>query len=218
MKELSVDTFQELASRLPVIDTRTAEIFKYGFVKGSIALSGFEKFRAFAPLYLSSDIITSRLEILLVCEDSEKESWAKEIGKSEFKVAGCLLGGFSSWEQAGKPIDIIVDVEPDELMMDIPFDDNLVVIDVRPAINFGNGHLKEAVSLPLNVLHDPLRMAAIEDYDNIYLVGNTDEEVIMAASVLKRQDIHNLRVVLGGWEAVVRQPMAKITKEPETLN
>jgi hypothetical protein len=32
---------------------------------------------------------------------------------------------------AGETIDMIIDVEADELAMDIPFDPNIVIIDVR---------------------------------------------------------------------------------------
>jgi hypothetical protein len=36
-------------------------------------------------------------------------------------------GGFPSWKKIGEPIDLIVGVEHDELAMDIPFDEKLVV-------------------------------------------------------------------------------------------
>ncbi len=39
---------------------------------------------------------------------------------------GYLDGGYAAWQQSGEESDMIIDVEPDELMMDIPFDDRLV--------------------------------------------------------------------------------------------
>ena len=50
---------------------------------------------------------------------------------------------------------MIIDVEADELMMDIPHDKNLVVVDVRRETEFADGHLKDAVNLPLNDMNDP---------------------------------------------------------------
>jgi hypothetical protein len=31
-----------------------------------------------------------------------------------------LNGGFEAWKKAGEEIDLIIDIEPDELLMDIP--------------------------------------------------------------------------------------------------
>jgi hypothetical protein len=78
--------------------------------------------------------------------------------------------------------------------------------------------LKDAVSLPLAQMQDPLRISAIEETDNLYLVGENNEETFLAATLLKKQDIHNLRVVLGGWEAIQSEKKAEIVKEPDVLN
>ena len=43
-------------------------------------------------------------------------------------VNGYVAGGFEAWKAAGEPIDMIINIEADELAMDIPFDENLVVL------------------------------------------------------------------------------------------
>ncbi|TXI34793.1 MAG: rhodanese-like domain-containing protein [Niabella sp.] len=219
MNELSIESFEAyMAKNLTVIDTRPMEQVKTAFIKGSILFSFEDRLSDLTRYFLKSDSALGSSEILLVCDENEKLQWISAVEKVGIKIKGLLKGGFKAWENAGKPIDLIIDVEADELMMDIPFDANLVVLDVRSAMNFANGHLKDAVSIPLNNLNDPLRMAAIEDMDNLYIIGNNDKEVYLAASVLKKQDIHNIHVVLGGWEAVVAQPSAKVVKAPEMLN
>ena len=65
------------------------------------------------------------------------------------KVQGYLEGGYETWKKSGEEMDLIIDIEADELMMDIPFDKNLVVLDVRKAAEFAEGHLKDAINLPL---------------------------------------------------------------------
>jgi hypothetical protein len=35
------------------------------------------------------------------------------------------------WKQAGESPDLVIQVEPDELAMDIPFDENLLVLDAE---------------------------------------------------------------------------------------
>lgn len=51
------------------------------------------------------------------------------------KISGCLQGGFQSWKNSGEETDMIINAEPDELMMDLPFGENPVVPDVRKPQN-----------------------------------------------------------------------------------
>lgn len=221
MTALSVEAFAQLVEQgLIVIDTRSTAALKQGFVKGSISLSSPALFRTYIGSFSGFSLETGFSPILLLGDESTDLSsykeWLPEGGNERIK--GFLDGGFNAWEQAGGEVDMIIDVEADELMMDIPFDENLVIMDIRPAVSFGNGHLKDAVSLPLAQINDPLRVSAIEENDNIYIVGENDGEVFLAATALKRQDIHNLRVVTGGWEAVRSEKKATIVKEPGMLN
>ena len=86
--------------------------------------------------------------------------------------------------------------------MDLPFDDHLVVLDVRKASEFDEGHLDEADNLPLDALGDPGSMAMIQDTDNIYVHCAGGYRSVIACSLLKRQGIHNIRNVVGGWKAI----------------
>ncbi len=44
---------------------------------------------------------------------------------------------------------MIIDIEPAELAMDIPYDENIVLLDVRKPVEFAEGHIRDAVNLPL---------------------------------------------------------------------
>jgi rhodanese-related sulfurtransferase len=133
-------------------------------------------------------------------------------------MKGCLAGGYETWKNAGEKTDMIIDVEADELMMDIPHDKNLVVLDVRRETEFANGHLKNAINLPLNDMIDPGSMANIEEEQNLYVHCGGGYRSVVAASLLKRQGIHNLRNVLGGWGKIKEQEKAEIVKETSVLN
>jgi rhodanese-related sulfurtransferase len=134
------------------------------------------------------------------------------------KIEGCLKGGYEAWKNGGEEIDLIINVEPDELMMDIPFDDRLVVIDVRKPNEFAEGHISEALNIPLNDLNDPGRLAFIEEEDNLYLHCTSGYRSVIAASLLKRQGIHNLRNVSGGWNEIKNLEKIEIIKEKSILN
>ena len=90
--------------------------------------------------------------------------------------------------------------------MDLPFDDNLLVLDVRNENEFSGGHIKEATSLPLSEMTDIAQIADIEEDQNIYLHSSKGYRSVIAASLLKKQGYHNLRNVLGGYESITEQP------------
>ena len=219
MKTLSAEEFGNHAEKgALIIDIRSPDLLKQGFVKGSIALASLEKFAEYLGFISRFDTSEGFAPILLVSEEEKTKAFADQANKMGVQVVGVLSGGVAAWESAGQKIDIVIDVEADELMMDIPYDDHLIVMDIRPAISFGNGHLKDSVNLPLTEMADPLRLAAIEESDNIYIVADSDEEAYLAATILKKQDIHNIRVVLGGWESVKEQSKAEVVKDPGMLN
>ncbi len=221
MTALSVEAFSQLAEQgLPIVDIRDTELVKQGFIKGSISLSDPAIFGAHIGTFSGFSLSSGLSPVLLVGDAAQDFGpFLQQLSDgANTRVKGFLEGGFEAWEKAGGAIDLIIDVEVDELIMDIPFDENLVIMDTRPAVNFGNGHLKDAVSLPLAQINDPLRISAIEENDNVYVVGENDEEAFLAATILKKQDIHNLRVVLGGWDAIESEKKARIVKEPGMLN
>ncbi len=133
-------------------------------------------------------------------------------------MAGFLQGGFEAWKTAGEPIDLVIDVEADEVAMDIPFDDKLVVIDVRKTVEYADGHVKDAVNIPLSTLTDPGSMANIEETDNLYIHCGSGFRSLIAASLLKRQGIHNLRNIVGGYNKLKNQPGIETEKDAAILN
>ena len=216
LQALTVGQFKDLSNdeNVTILDTRNSTIFSQGFVPGSIFIGLEGKFAEWAGSLLPFD-----KKILLVTEEGkEKESIVRlaRVGFSLF--LGYLQGGFEAWKSNGEKIDLVIDVEPDELAMDIPFDPKLVVIDVRKGIEFGNGHIKGAVNIPLSDLTDPASMANIEDNDNLYIHCQGGYRSMIAASLFKRQGIHNLRNVLGGYNDLKDQEGIEIEKDAAVLN
>jgi rhodanese-related sulfurtransferase len=81
--------------------------------------------------------------------------------------------------------------------MDIPFDDNLVVVDVRRETEFGDGHITNALNIPLDELTDPGNLANFDDNHNIYIYCGSGYRSVIAASLFKKQGLHNIRNVTG---------------------
>jgi len=212
---LSIDAFKQHAAldKTFILDTRAANVFTEGFVPGSISIGLEGRFAEWAGALLPFDET-----ILLVCEDGKEEESIVRLARVGFdKVAGYLNGGFDAWKKAGEKIDLIIDVEADELAMDIPHDNHLVVVDVRKETEFADGHVKDAVNLPLSEMTDPGLLANIEDTDNLYVHCAGGYRSVIASSILKRQGFHNLRNVVGGWSKIKEQKI-EIEKETSVLN
>jgi hydroxyacylglutathione hydrolase len=212
---LSVGEFKDMMQQdMVILDTRNSEEFMKGFVSESVSIGLDGRFAEWAGSLLSFDS-----PMLLVTDPGkEKESIIRLARVGLDKVQGFLDGGYESWKRSGEESDIIINVEADELMMDLPFDENLVVVDVRKPNEFAEGHLKEAINLPLSDLVDPVNMANIDDHHNLYVHCAGGYRSVIASSLLKRQGIHNLRNVSGGFNKIKEQEKVEIVKEKSVLN
>lgn len=211
---LSVQQVKEALKKGTILlDTRPATVFTHGFIPGSISIGLEGRFAEWAGSLLSFS-----QPIMLVTEEGKEKETIIRLARVGFSnVNGVLKGGFAAWKEAGEEIDMIVDVEADELAMDIPFDDRLVVLDVRKPAEFADGHVKDALNIPLNDLVDPLNMSAIEEDQNVYVHCAGGYRSVIAASLLKRNGIHNVRNVLGGWQKIKEQKI-ETAKENSVLN
>jgi len=213
---LSAKDFKAFADKdeAVILDTRPADIFVSGFVPGSISIGLEGRFAEWAGSLLPFD-----KELLLVTEPGKEKETIIRLARVGFaKFAGYLNGSFDAWKKSGYDSDLIIDVAPDELAMDLPFDDHLVVIDVRKEPEFAEGHIKDAVNLPLNNMVDPGSMADIDDTDNLYVHCAGGYRSVIACSMLKRQGIHNIRNITGGWDAIKQEKKIKTEKEKSVLN
>lgn len=95
---------------------------------------------------------------------------------------------------------MIIDIEPDELKMDMNYDPKMIIVDVRKELEFDNGHVTSALNIPLQSMTNLTMISNFEDHDNIYIHCAGGYRSVIASSLLKRQGIHNLRNVLGGYE------------------
>ncbi|MBV9989492.1 MAG: MBL fold metallo-hydrolase [Chitinophagaceae bacterium] len=200
MRPISIAAFKEKMQddSVIVLDTRHSDLFTQGFVPGSISIGLNGRFAEWAGSLLPFD-----KHMVLVTEAGKEKETIIRLARVGFdKIDGYLEGGYEAWLAAGEEIDMIIDVEADELAMDLPFDQNLVVADVRRETEFADGHIKTAVNLPLEELTDPGSMANLDDNQNIYVHCAGGYRSVIAASLLKRQGFHNIRNVLGGWKNI----------------
>ncbi len=216
LKALSPAAFKEMIKddQVIILDTRPGTLFTQGFVPGAISIGLDGRFAEWAGMLLPFN-----QPIVLVTEAGKEEESVVRMARVGFStMQGYLEGGFDAWKAAGEKTDMVIEVEADELAMDIPHDPNLVVVDVRRETEFADGHVKGAVNLPLNDLTDPGSMANIEEKHNLYVHCAGGYRSVIAISLMKRQGIHNLRNIIGGWGLIKEQKGIEVVKETSVLN
>ncbi|HUR11371.1 MAG TPA: MBL fold metallo-hydrolase [Flavitalea sp.] len=213
---LDISSFHKVMKQTDVIllDTRNANEFTGGFVPGSISIGLEGRFAEWAGSLLPFD----KPIVLITDPGMEKETVVRMARVGFSNIQGFLEGGFAAWKNAGEEIDLIIDVEADEFALDLPFDENIVVMDVRRETEYGDGHVKGAVNVPLNDLTDPGSMANIEDHHNVYIHCAGGYRSVIAASLIKRQGIHNIRNIVGGWAKIKEQGNIETDKVNSVLN
>ena len=212
---LSLSAFKKLMQEdVWVLDTRHATVFTQGFIPGSIFIGLEGRFAEWAGTILPFD-----KPMMLITEPGKEEETVIRLSRVGFaQLQGFLKGGYDAWVKSGETTDLIIDIEADELAMDIPHDPNLLVLDVRRITEYADGHIKQAVNLPVDEMTDLVKLAQFDDSQNLYVHCAGGYRSVIAASLLKRQGLHNLRNVLGGWNKIKEQATIEIIKESAVLN
>ena len=216
LKPLSLEAFSEFIADDDTIclDTRLSTEFTDGFVPGSINIGLDGRFAEWAGSLLPFD-----KPFVLVTEPGKEKESAVRLARVGFaQMCGYLEGGYETWKNSGKPIDLIINIDADEFAMDLPFDPKLKIVDVRRETEFADGHVAGARNIPLETLTDPGSMAEFEDSDNIYIHCAAGYRSIIASSLFKRQGIHNLHNIVGGWDEIKKIEGLEIVKENSVLN
>lgn len=212
---LSISDFKKkIEEDVTILDTRNASVFTQGFITGSIFIGLEGRFAEWA-----GTLISFEQRMILVTEEGMEEETIVRLARVGFdKMEGYLKGGFEGWKKAGETIDLIIEVEPDELAMDIKHDPKLIVVDVRRETEFGIGHIKNAINLPLSEMKDVAQIATLDDDQNIYVHCAGGYRSVIASSLIKRQGYHNLRNVIGGFNKIKEEKDIETEKDASVLN
>ncbi|MEY4886278.1 MAG: hypothetical protein RL151_1587 [Bacteroidota bacterium] len=197
-----------------VLDGRHADVFAEGHIPGAILIS----FNEYFEQWLTT-LIPSGRKILLVCDEQDATSMAEQLDRSGRSIPlGWLEGGMDAWLANHQEFHLVIRVEADELAMDLPYDERLLVVDVRTEAEFAEGHVRDAMNIPMRSLSDTMTLSLIEEEQHLYICGSSDEKSMMAASVLLHQGYTQLRTVDGGWDVIRKQKGIPIEKETDKLN
>lgn len=210
-KALALKEFKQRCTEGSVIlDIRSGESFAERFIPGALNIGLDGRFAEWV-----AKLIAHYQQLLLVADDDKAaEEAIVRMARVGFEnVTGFLKGGMPTWIEAGEKTDMIINVATEELAMDMPYDQNLIVLDVRKAEEFEEGHVKGALNIDLADMTDPLNIAQLDEHHNLYIHCQAGYRSMIACSLLKREGFHNLRNVEGGYERLRKTKGIPTVKE-----
>ena len=194
-KPLLVEPFQLIANETGaiVLDVRHQDDFVKEHIPKSIFIGIDGEFAPWVGTLLGN---VNQPILLIAPEGREKEAVTRLARVGFDNTLGYLEGGIFNWKNAGKQIDTVKGIEPDELL-EILKKDSLDVFDVRKPSEFQLEHIPNAQNFPLSFIKD--HMNEFHSKKPFYLHCAGGYRSVIAASILKRRGIHNLMNVKGGF-------------------
>ena len=192
---LSVEEFKTKSTQAGVIilDVRSAADFVKGFIPNSIFI-GIDG--GFAP-WVGTIIKQVATPILLVCDKGRLEEVATRLSRVGFdNVLGHLSGGVQVWEQ--DDLATISSISANAFDEIYQADNMIDIIDVRKETEYKNRHIISAVFNPLSDLENDQLNSTAENF--VHCAGGYRS--VIACSLLKREGIHNVTNIEGGFGAI----------------
>ena len=200
MTAMNPEKFEQAAdlSGALILDTRTAEDFAKGFVPQSINI-GIKG--DFAP-WVGALVGDVKQELLLVTEPGMEEETVTRLARVGFDhVIGFLEGGIDAWKSAGKEIDTVNRITPDQFNDTFKAKESMVV-DVRRESEYAAQHVDEAYNKPLAYINDWIN--SIDPKQHFFLHCAGGYRSMIAASLLQARGYRNFSEVAGGFNAIAK--------------
>ena len=207
LKPLSLNEFTSLSQNedTVVLDVRSQDDFRMGFVPGSIfiGLDG-----GFAP-WVGSVLKDITTKLLLVCDPGQEKEAIMRLSRVGFdNTLGYLNGGIDTWKDSGNGLNTIGTISSDEL--EDALAEGISLIDVRACGERKNGHLSTSISIPLNTIHSNLDGISRSEKHYIHCAGGYRS--MIACSIMKRMGYDSLVDVAGGFVAISSNANIKISR------
>lgn len=112
LNSMTIDEFENEMNDAIIIDTRTQDEFKDGFIPSSIFIGLNGQF----AVWVGALITNLNQKILLVTDKGKEEESVLRLARVGYdNCVGYLNGGFNTWKSAGKPVETITSISAKEL-------------------------------------------------------------------------------------------------------
>ncbi len=165
-----------------VIDARTNEQFDEAHIPGAISASAYDT--GFATK--AARVVPPEAELIVVAASDGYELEAAELLSSvALRVRGFLAGGMTAWRSEGRPVSRLELIDPAQLAERLEDGAAPLVLDVRDADEWEEGHIPGSVHVPYAELVD--RLAELPEDRPIAAVCSGGKRSGLAASILQRE-------------------------------
>ncbi|HEU4791060.1 MAG TPA: MBL fold metallo-hydrolase [Flavobacterium sp.] len=200
MHALSVTDFETIAEETGalILDTRNNGEFAKSFIPQSIniGING-----DFAP-WVGALIADVKQPIILVTELGREKETVTRLSRVGFdNLVGHLDGGFEAWKKAGKEIDTVNRITPDQFKAQVKIGESKI-IDIRKQSEYSAEHIEEAFSKPLANINDWIKDIDPKEHFFMHCAGGYRS--MIAASILQARGFRNFSEIEGGFNAIAK--------------
>jgi hydroxyacylglutathione hydrolase len=211
LKPLSPQAFAEAMKQgITVLDTRHQDHFEKGHIRNSINIGLNGTFAIWVGTLL--DI---KKPLILVCDPGKEEESITRLARVGCEnIKGYLSGGIDAWKASGNPLESVQFIEANE----VPgkFKSNANLLDIRRPAEVENGHVTNAIALPLaNFSKD---LSTLNPDETYYIYCATGYRSVIASSFLKSKGFNNIVNVHGGWNKIKDIGVPITTGAPEGVS
>lgn len=209
-KALSLEAFNEFRNQgVTVLDTRIPDEFELGFIPKSLNIGLNGQFAIWA-----GTLIPIHAPLVLVCEKGKEAETVTRLARVGFdQIKGFLDGGIETWMKAGRQLDMVISVSPEEFALDYKHE-KPVVLDVRKASEWDTCHLEGATFGSLQDLEKQIPTLKKEDTYFVHCAGGYRS--MIAASMLKAKGFDRVKNVYGGWSKIKELDLPKVMPAKQT--
>ncbi len=199
----SADAYaKQTATDAIILDVRHQKDFIAGHIRHSIfiGLDG-----TFAP-WVGAVLKRVEQPIILVAPADRIEEAITRLARVGFdNILGHIEGVLADWKASGVAVDTLDSISANELEKRLHGDQD-AVIDVRKVSEYQSEHVEKAVNLPLDDISDLVNEFP-KNHFYVHCAGGYRS--VIAASILKRNGIHNFTDIAGGFAAIRETSISK---------
>ena len=198
--------FEALANETSalVLDTRDASDFAKGFIPNSINIGVDGNFAQ----WVGEMIPDVKQEILLITDEGREEEVITRLSRVGYDHSiGYLKGGFASWKAAGKEVETVTRLTPEDFIAYHAENKEDIIIDIRKKSEYDSEHLVRAINVPLNEINKHLEQFPKDKNFVLYCAGGYRS--MIASSILKQRGWDNFSDVIGGFGELAKTDLPK---------
>lgn len=196
LPQLTLKKFKKLRKQadVQVLDTRSGDIFLQGFVPNSVNIG----FKGPFDRFLIQVFANKDQKFLLITDVEDQEAVIDHLLKLGYThIVGILEGGFATWKNS-EIVNSLSNISAGEFKKR---SDQGHIVDVRTDKEFANGHIDNAMNIPLTDFVNFGSMLKKDDAQ-LYVHCQSGYRSAVAVSILSAKGFKHVCNIQGGYKAL----------------